>query len=44
VVKISRVVLNGTFMLNLDSFAPASQWSEAATALTATGQTGEVIR
>lgn len=28
VVKISRVVLNGTSLLNLDGFAPASQWEE----------------
>lgn len=27
-VKISRVVLNGTSLLNLDGFAPASQWPE----------------
>jgi hypothetical protein len=44
VVKITRVVLNGTSLLNLDSFAPASQWTEAEAAMTATGQTGEVIR
>jgi hypothetical protein len=28
VVKISRVVVNGTSLLNLDAFAPASQWEE----------------
>jgi hypothetical protein len=28
VVKISHTVLNGTFLLNLDGFAPASQWEE----------------
>ena len=28
VVKISRVVLNGTSLLDLDGFAPASQWPE----------------
>ena len=31
VVKISHVVLNGTSLLNLDGFAPASQWEELAT-------------
>ena len=28
VVKISHTVLNGTTLLNLDGFAPASQWEE----------------
>jgi hypothetical protein len=28
VVKISQVALNGTSLLNLDGFAPASQWEE----------------
>ena len=28
VVKISRIVLNGTSLLDLDGFAPASQWPE----------------
>ncbi len=28
VVKISHVVHNGTCLLNLDAFAPASQWDE----------------
>ena len=28
VVKVSRVVLNGTSLLDLDGFAPASQWQE----------------
>ena len=28
VVKISHTVLNGTTLLNLDGFAPASQWGE----------------
>ena len=27
-VKISRAVVNGTSLLNLDGFAPASQWEE----------------
>ena len=28
VVKISHTVVNGTSLLNLDGFAPASQWEE----------------
>ena len=28
VVKVSRIVLNGTSLLDLDGFAPASQWQE----------------
>jgi hypothetical protein len=28
VVKISHAVLNGTTLLNLDGFAPASQWED----------------
>ena len=28
VVKISRIVVNGTSLLNLDGFAPARQWEE----------------
>ena len=35
VVKISHVVLNGTSLLNLDGFAPASQWEELSTASSA---------
>jgi len=30
VVKISHTVLNGTTLLNLDGFAPASQWEEVS--------------
>ena len=28
VVKVSRAVVNGTSLLNLDGFAPAAQWEE----------------
>lgn len=28
VVKITHAVVNGTFLLNLDAFAPRSQWEE----------------
>lgn len=38
VVKISHAVINGTSLLNLDAFAPASQWEERST--TATPATG----
>jgi hypothetical protein len=31
VVKISHTVMNGTSLLNLDGFAPASQWEELST-------------
>ena len=33
VVKISDSVMNGTSLLNLDGFAPASQWEELSAAL-----------
>jgi hypothetical protein len=32
VVKISHVVLNGTSLLRLDGFAPASRWEERSPA------------
>jgi hypothetical protein len=35
VVKISHAVVNGTTLLNLDAFAPASRWDEFALASTA---------
>ena len=35
VVKISHAVLNGTTLLNLDAFAPASQWEELSVASSA---------
>ena len=31
VVKVSHAVVNGTSLLNLDSFAPAAHWEELAT-------------
>jgi len=33
VVKISHSVMNGTSLLSLDGFAPASQWEELSAAL-----------
>src|SRR5271169_2540059 len=32
VVKVTHAVVNGTSVLNLDGFAPASQWEELSTA------------
>ena len=32
VVKISHTTLNGTILINLDGFAPASQWQELSAA------------
>jgi hypothetical protein len=31
VIKVSRVVINGTSLLNLDGFAPAGQWEQLST-------------
>jgi hypothetical protein len=44
VVKISHVVLNGTSLLNLDGFAPASQWEELSSASPTGNATPEVAR
>jgi hypothetical protein len=44
VVKISHTVLNGTSLLNLDGFAPASQWEELSSASSATAAHREVTR
>ena len=44
VVKISQVIVNGTSLLNLDGFAPASQWEELARALPASATQSEVAR
>jgi hypothetical protein len=32
VVKISRVIVNGTYLLRLDSFAPAARWTDLSPA------------
>ena len=42
VVKISRVVRNGTSLLNLDGFAPASQWEELCSVAPASASSAEV--
>jgi hypothetical protein len=44
VVKISHVVVNGTSLLNLDGFAPASQWEELSSASPADVVRSEVAR
>lgn len=44
VVKISHVVVNGTSLLNLDGFAPASQWEKLSTSLPANTAVPEVTR
>jgi hypothetical protein len=44
VVKISHVVVNGTALLNLDGFAPASQWEELSSASPANVAPSEVAR
>jgi len=44
VVKIRHVVLNGTSLLNLDGFAPASQWEELSISSPATAAPPEVSR
>ena len=44
VVKISHVVLNGTSLLNLDGFAPASHWDELSSASPASASHPEVAQ
>jgi hypothetical protein len=42
VVKVSHTVVNGTSLLNLDSFAPAAQWEELSGTPTTTISGSEV--
>jgi len=42
VIKISHVVVNGTSLLNLDGFAPASQWDELSASLPSPAPDSEV--
>jgi hypothetical protein len=42
VVKISHVVVNGASLLNLDGFAPASQWERLSSSLPASAAHSEV--
>jgi hypothetical protein len=44
VVKISHVVLNGTSLLNLDGFAPVTQWEGLSNASPASTASPEVAR
>ena len=44
VVKISHVVVNGTSLLNLDGFAPASRWETLSGASSASTAVPEVTR
>jgi hypothetical protein len=44
VVKISHAVVNGTTLLNLDGFAPASRWEELWSASSAKASGLEVMR
>jgi len=44
VIKISHVVVSGTSLLNLDGFAPASQWDELSMGLPTNAATPEVAR
>jgi hypothetical protein len=44
VVKISHVVIDGASLLNLDAFAPASQWDEPSTVSHANPASTEVMR
>jgi hypothetical protein len=44
VVKISHTVVNGTSLLNLDGFAPASQWEELSSASSTKASAVEVAR
>jgi len=44
VVKISHTVVNGTSLLNLDGFAPASRWDELSSALPVSASRSEVAR
>jgi hypothetical protein len=44
VIKISHVVVNGASLLNLDGFAPASQWEQLSTATPASLAASEVSK
>jgi hypothetical protein len=44
VVKISHVVVNGTSLLNLDGFAPASGWEESSSVSPTSVARSEVAR
>ena len=44
VIKVSHVVVNGASLLNLDGFAPASQWEQLSSALDASLVGSEVSK
>jgi hypothetical protein len=44
VVKVSHVVVNGAFPLNLDGFAPAGQWEELSCISPASAASPEAAR
>jgi hypothetical protein len=44
VVKISHAVVNGASLLNLDGFAPASQWEELSSISSSNAASSEVTR
>jgi len=44
IVKISHRVVNGTSLLNLDGFTPASEWESLSSALPASLASSEVSR
>ena len=44
VVKISHATVNGTTLLNLDGFAPASQWEELSCAVVEKSASSEAER
>jgi hypothetical protein len=44
VLKISHVVVNGAFLLNLDGFAPASRWEESSSVSLTNVASSEVAR
>jgi hypothetical protein len=44
IVKISHSIINGTSLLNLDGFAPATQWEQLAVSPSATADASEVSK
>ena len=44
IIKVSHVVMSGTSLLNLDGFAPASQWEQLTSATPASLAASEVSR
>lgn len=44
VVKISHAVINGISLINLDGFAPASQWEELSAGLVARAPQSESVK